>query len=157
MVSASNKPGQGAALPASGRSGFRFPVTWRYARWRPGVPGRSSETFALRGTAGSSLAGRSWSRAAGLFASGDCGGLRAAGGEAGAKGLFTAGFLARLAYEKHVLGRPVHRIVQALAADGLRRGAGRLMRSAEAGRAADRAVGGGDRRARPDRRARACR
>ena len=35
------------------------------------------------------------------------------------KGLFTAGFLARLAYEKHVLGRPVHRIVQALAADGL--------------------------------------
>ena len=35
------------------------------------------------------------------------------------KGLFTAGFLARLAYERHVLGRPVHRIVQALAADGL--------------------------------------
>jgi len=35
------------------------------------------------------------------------------------KGLFTAGFLARLAYEKHVLGRPVHRIVAALAADGL--------------------------------------
>jgi len=34
------------------------------------------------------------------------------------QGLFTAGFLARLAYEKHVLGRPVHRIVQALAADG---------------------------------------
>ena len=34
------------------------------------------------------------------------------------KGLFTAGFLARLAYEKHVLGRPVHRIVAALAADG---------------------------------------
>ena len=34
------------------------------------------------------------------------------------KGLFTAGFLARLAHEKHVLGRPVHRIVQALAADG---------------------------------------
>jgi transposase len=34
------------------------------------------------------------------------------------KGPFTAGFLARLAYEKHVLGRPVHRIVQALAADG---------------------------------------
>ncbi len=34
------------------------------------------------------------------------------------KGLFTAGFLARLAYEKHVLGRPVHRIVTALAADG---------------------------------------
>jgi transposase len=34
------------------------------------------------------------------------------------KGLFTAEFLARLAYEKHVLGRPVHRIVQALAADG---------------------------------------
>jgi hypothetical protein len=35
------------------------------------------------------------------------------------KGLFTAGFLARLAYEKHALGRPVHQIVQALAADGL--------------------------------------
>ena len=34
------------------------------------------------------------------------------------KGLFTAGFLARLAYEKFVLGLPVHRIVQALAADG---------------------------------------
>ena len=34
------------------------------------------------------------------------------------KGLFTAGFLARLAYEKYVLGRPVHRIVAALAADG---------------------------------------
>ena len=34
------------------------------------------------------------------------------------KGLFTAGFLARLAYEKHVLGRPAHRIAAALAADG---------------------------------------
>ena len=34
------------------------------------------------------------------------------------KGLFTAGFLARLAYEKHVLGLPAHRIVAALAADG---------------------------------------
>ena len=34
------------------------------------------------------------------------------------KGLFTAGFLARLAHEKFVLGRPVHRIVTALAADG---------------------------------------
>jgi transposase len=42
------------------------------------------------------------------------------------KGLFTAGFLARLAYEKHVLGRPVHRIVQALAADGLEAAAGTL-------------------------------
>ena len=42
------------------------------------------------------------------------------------KGLFTAGFLARLAYEKHVLGRPVHRIVQALAADGLEVAAGTL-------------------------------
>jgi transposase len=40
------------------------------------------------------------------------------------KGLFTAGFLARLAYEKHVLGRPVHRIVAALAADGLEVAAG---------------------------------
>ena len=35
------------------------------------------------------------------------------------KGLFTAGFLARLAHEKYVLGRPVHRIIQALAAEGL--------------------------------------
>ena len=35
------------------------------------------------------------------------------------KGLFTAQFLARLAYEKHVLGRPLHRIIAALAADGL--------------------------------------
>jgi len=42
------------------------------------------------------------------------------------KGLFTAGFLARLAYEKHVLGRPVHRIVQALAADGSGVAAGTL-------------------------------
>jgi transposase len=42
------------------------------------------------------------------------------------KGLFTAGFLARLAYDKHVLGRPVHRIVQALAADGLEVAAGTL-------------------------------
>ena len=73
------------------------------------------------------------------------------------KGLFTAGFLARLAYEKHVLGRPVHRIVAALAADGFDVAAGHLVRGAEAGRAADRAVGGGDRRARPDRRACACR
>jgi transposase len=42
------------------------------------------------------------------------------------RGLFTAGFLARLAYEKHVLGRPVHRIVAALAADGLEAAAGTL-------------------------------
>jgi transposase len=35
------------------------------------------------------------------------------------KGLFTAQFLARLAYEKYVLGRPLHRIIAALAADGL--------------------------------------
>ena len=42
------------------------------------------------------------------------------------KGLFTAEFLARLAYEKHVLGLPVHRIVQALAADGLDVAAGTL-------------------------------
>ena len=42
------------------------------------------------------------------------------------KGMFTAGFLARLAYEKHVLGRPVHRIVQALAADGFDVAAGTL-------------------------------
>ena len=41
------------------------------------------------------------------------------------KGLFTAGFLARLAYEKHVLGRPVHRIV----AGAGRRRAGRGARA----------------------------
>ena len=35
------------------------------------------------------------------------------------KGLFTAMFLARLAYEKYVLGWPLHRIIAALAADGL--------------------------------------
>ena len=42
------------------------------------------------------------------------------------KGLFTAGFLARLAHEKFVLGRPVHRIVKALAADGFDVAAGTL-------------------------------
>jgi len=36
-----------------------------------------------------------------------------------AKGRFTAGFDARLLYEKYLLGLPVHRIVKALAADGL--------------------------------------
>ena len=35
------------------------------------------------------------------------------------KGLFTAMFLARLAYGKYVLGRPLHRIIAALTADGL--------------------------------------
>jgi hypothetical protein len=35
------------------------------------------------------------------------------------KGRLTAGFLARLLYQKHVLGLPVHRIVRALAAGGL--------------------------------------
>lgn len=35
------------------------------------------------------------------------------------KGRFTASFLARLLYEKYVLGLPVHRIVRALAAEGL--------------------------------------
>jgi transposase len=35
------------------------------------------------------------------------------------KGRFTAAFLARLLYEKYVLGRPLHRIATALAADGL--------------------------------------
>lgn len=35
------------------------------------------------------------------------------------KGRFTPSFLARLLYEKYVLGLPVHRIVRALAADGL--------------------------------------
>lgn len=36
-----------------------------------------------------------------------------------AKGLFTAGFLARLLYHKYVLGMPVHRIVRLLDAEGL--------------------------------------
>lgn len=36
------------------------------------------------------------------------------------KGRFTPSFLARLLYEKYVLGLPVHRIVRALAAEGLR-------------------------------------
>jgi len=36
-----------------------------------------------------------------------------------ARGRFTAAFLARLLYQKYVLGLPVHRIVRALAADGL--------------------------------------
>ena len=66
------------------------------------------------------------------------------------KGLFTAEFLARLAYEKHVLGRPVHRIVAGAGRRRVRRGAGHAVRGAEADRAADRAVGGRDRRARPD-------
>jgi transposase len=35
------------------------------------------------------------------------------------KGRFTHGFLARLLYQKYVLGLPVHRIVKALAAEGL--------------------------------------
>ena len=42
------------------------------------------------------------------------------------KGLFTAGFLARLLHEKYVLGRPVHRIVTALAAEGLEIASGTL-------------------------------
>jgi transposase len=42
------------------------------------------------------------------------------------KGLFTAGFLARLLHEKYVLGRPVHRIVAALAAEGLQIAPGTL-------------------------------
>jgi transposase len=36
-----------------------------------------------------------------------------------AKGRFTAAFLARLLYQKYVLGLPVHRIARALAAEGL--------------------------------------
>ena len=42
------------------------------------------------------------------------------------KGLFTAGFLARLLHEKYVLGRPVHRVVAALAAEGLEIASGTL-------------------------------
>ena len=42
------------------------------------------------------------------------------------KGLFTAGFLARLLHEKYVLGRPVHRVVAALAAEGLQIAPGTL-------------------------------
>ncbi len=43
------------------------------------------------------------------------------------KGLLTAGFLARLLHEKYVLGRPVHRIVSALAAEGLEIASGTLI------------------------------
>jgi transposase len=43
------------------------------------------------------------------------------------KGLFTAMFLARLAYEKYVLGRPLHRITAALEADGLEVAEGSLV------------------------------
>jgi transposase len=43
------------------------------------------------------------------------------------RGLFTAGFLARLLHEKYVLGRPVHRIVSALAAEGLDVASGTLI------------------------------
>ena len=43
------------------------------------------------------------------------------------EGLFTAGFLARLLHEKYVLGRPVHRIVSALAAEGLEIASGTLI------------------------------
>jgi transposase len=43
-----------------------------------------------------------------------------------AKGLFTAGFLARLLYSKFVLGMPVHRIVRVLAAEGLQVSEGTL-------------------------------
>ncbi|HEY2764487.1 MAG TPA: IS66 family transposase [Pseudonocardiaceae bacterium] len=42
------------------------------------------------------------------------------------KGLFTAGFLARLLYHKYVLGMPVHRIVRMLAAEGLQVSEGTL-------------------------------
>lgn len=42
------------------------------------------------------------------------------------KGRFTAGFLARLLYQKYLLGQPVHRIVKALAADGLQVAEGTL-------------------------------
>ncbi len=34
------------------------------------------------------------------------------------KGRFTAGFLARLPYQKYVLGLPLHRVAKSLAADG---------------------------------------
>jgi transposase len=43
-----------------------------------------------------------------------------------AKGRFTSEFLARLLFEKYVLGLPVHRIAKALAADGLDVAAGTL-------------------------------
>ena len=46
-------------------------------------------------------------------------GVRAPAAQGDTPGLFTEMFLARLAYEKYVLGRPLHRIIAALAADGL--------------------------------------
>lgn len=48
------------------------------------------------------------------------------------KGLFTAGFLARLLVEKYVLGRPLERIVSALANDGLDVAKGTLVGTLEA-------------------------
>jgi len=48
------------------------------------------------------------------------------------KGLFTAGFLARLLTEKYVLGRPLERIVAALASEGLEVAPGTLVGSLQA-------------------------
>ena len=73
------------------------------------------------------------------------------------KGLFTAGFLARLAHEKFVLGLLVHRIVKALAADGFDVAPGTLCGALKQVAPLIAPWARGDRRARPDRRARACR
>jgi len=48
------------------------------------------------------------------------------------KGLFTSQFLARLVYEKYVLGRPIERIVTALRAEGLEVAKGSLVGCLEA-------------------------
>ena len=72
------------------------------------------------------------------------------------RGLFTAMFLARLAYEKYVLGLLLHRIIAALAADGLDVAEG-TARASAAGRPAAGPLGGGDRGARGRFRLRPCR
>jgi transposase len=62
------------------------------------------------------------------------------------KGLFAAVFPGRLAYGKHVLGRPLHRVIAALAADGLDVAGGTLagaLRQAAPLLAGDRGARGG--------------
>ena len=73
-------------------------------------------------------------------------GDRAAGAKPIAKGRFTAGFLARLLFEKYVLGLPVHRIAQALAAEGLDVAEGTLAGALKAVRGPAGPAGGRDQR-----------
>ncbi|HSV65716.1 MAG TPA: transposase [Mycobacteriales bacterium] len=61
------------------------------------------------------------------------------------KGRFTAAFLARLLYEKYVLGLPPHRVAKALAAEGLEVTGGIFVRGAEGRARAAGTAGAGDR------------